>query len=128
MSFLNTPFRNPKCCWSTVSSFNSVVERFRSYTPKPKPISCSSWHRLSLSLSLSLVNIYEIGIYKIICVITWKTSIKWRKPFIFKLMKFKVKEFKKLENGVVVCFCVRTTFSLPCVCIFVSQKKSWKME
>ena len=31
-----------------------------------------------------------------------------------------------LLSGVVVCFCVRTHFPLPCVCVFVSPKKKKK--
>ena len=31
-----------------------------------------------------------------------------------------------LLSGAVMCLCVRTLFSLPCVCVFVSKKKKKK--
>ena len=107
MSSLNIPFRNLKSGWGTASSFNSVVDRFRSYAPKTKS-NFMFFLALILSLSFSLSyfcfgsSIFcETEIYKIICVLTWKTNIVWRNYYyFFKLIKFKVEEFKKLKNGV----------------------------
>ena len=71
---------------STVSSFDSVVKKFRLYAPKTEA-------NLSLSLSSyfyfgSLI-FCETEIYKIIDVISWKTNIEWRKPFIFEINEIK---------------------------------------
>ena len=68
---------------------------------KPKPISYS----LSLSFSLSLQLFFcssifcEKGIYKITNIITWKTNIKWRKPFIFEINKIKSRRVQEVGKG-----------------------------
>ena len=77
---------------STVSSFDSVVKKFRLYAPKTEA-------NLSLSLSSyfyfgSLI-FCETEIYKIIDVISWKTNIEWRKPFIYEIKSGKVSEVEK---------------------------------
>ena len=103
MSSLNIPFRNLKSGWGTASSFNSVVDRFRSYAPKTKS-NFMFFLALTLSLSLSLSLSYfcfgssifcETEIYKIIDVISWKTNIEWRKPFIYEIKSGKVLEVEK---------------------------------
>ena len=96
MSSLNIPLRNPKCCWRIASSFDRVVDRFRSYAPKTK----SNFMfflalTLSLSLSFSALQYFVKLNYKIICVITWKTNIEWRKPFIYEIKSGKVLEVEK---------------------------------
>ena len=68
---------------------------------KPKPISYSFWHWLSLSLSLSLwPSIFcETRIYKITCIITWKTNIEWRKSFIFEINEIKSGSVQEVGKG-----------------------------
>ena len=95
MSSLNIPFRNPKCHWNIVSSFDNIVDKFRSYTPKTKT-NFILFLTLILSLSLSLSyfsfgpSIFcETGIHKITSVITWKTNIEWKKSFIFEINEIK---------------------------------------